>query len=628
MSLRTTFYLISLLLPGSFSCDSYSKGFEAGYITVSSAERVVFNASADVLRAPPVSAAWQPVTLPLIEYPAHYTDMADYQVSWFRIPVSALNHNSWQQRSIYIWRHNVRAGVYLADQFLGGTTGIQRVTDSPQNRIKISWNQPLLIDIPSQITGEDYLYIRVDAGPGGTILSPVLIGERQALLPLYETRHFFQVEVSFWLFILCIVLTGLGAWLWVQRRDEKLYLEFSLLSFFSSITTAFFFLDYVPISMHVWIATQHASTALLLMLVVRFTLDALSLDWPKLKRRLALSTIVVTSTYLVLPPYYLQPVGYSVSLLLTAANLLLGCYIIYLTIKSANGTLLWFSAAFIGLMVLQAHDIYYAFLSSPEAHIGASNWMQLSSPLLALIFFAHLIHRFTHALEISESLNRTLEARVAATNEALRLSYEKNREFELDTRANEERSKIYRALHDDLGSKLISIVHSAEDQKQRNLARGALESLRESIYKASHPVQSLKGCIEQIHEEAELRLTSAGKHYVSNIESYECFEIKSDAAYNLTRIFREAISNILQHSSCKQVEFQVKDSEGNLEIRLMDDGSGKIVESLKTGGLANIRYRAERMGALLAWQDMVNGNCLSLTLPVASLKATDEVTFH
>lgn len=574
--------------------------FAAEGLTIRHLEHTVANTTTP----PTADAPWETVSLPYSKYPEPYGSMEDYEESWFRIPLSELKLEQWLMPSLYIWRHNVRAGVYLDNHFLGGTIQTPAVS-----RLNMSWNHPLLINIPKGISG-DYLYIKVDAGPGGTTLSPLIFGERLDLEAEYKQRYFLQIEVSFWLFILCVLLALLGFWLWVQRRDEQLYLEFSALALFSGVTTSFFFLEFVPIGMYAWITIQHVASAWVLLLVIRFTLSALNLNWPKLKWRMTFCILLITACYPLLPPYYLQPVGYTVSLLLTLFGTLLGLYIIFLTIKAPTSTRLWFSVAYVGLFILQSHDFYYAFLSEPEVHILASNWMPMSSPLLAMAFLAHLIHRFTNALDVSESLNKTLEARVAATSQELKLSYEKNREIELDNRANEERSKIYRSLHDDLSSQLISIVHTSKDQKQRNMARQALESLRESIYKASNPALSFSECIDLIHVEAQLRLTSAGKHYSLQKNTELDFELEPGTAYNLTRIVREAISNILRHSNCDHVEFIVQNLDNEIDIRLKDNGTSRVIESFQSGGLANIRYRAEQIGAELKWQDVAVGNCL------------------
>ena len=227
--------------------------------TIRDIEHIVANTSTP----PPANASWQPVSLPYSKYPRPYESMADYEQNWFRIPISELHLNAWSRPSLYIWRHNVRAGVYFNHSFLGGTT-----QTPPIEQLNISWNHPLLIDIthsihapPAQGPSADYIYIKVDSGPGGTTLSPLVFGDRPALEGIYNKRHFLQIEVSFWLFILCCLLSVLGIWLWIQRRDEQLYLEFSALAAFSALTTSFFFLDFVPIGMQAWITLHHAGSA-------------------------------------------------------------------------------------------------------------------------------------------------------------------------------------------------------------------------------------------------------------------------------------------------------------------------------------------------------------------------------
>ena len=214
--------VFSLLLYGAELRAAVLNEAETRYLTIDDVERYI-PASSD-FNLPNESSKWGRVTLPLIESPQHYTSMEDYEVSWFRIPRDELSLGLLTQPALYIWRHNVRAGAFIGDDYLGGT--LQKEGDQSMN---ISWNHPLLIDIPSNAEGD--LLFRVDAGPGGTVLAPIIVGERSALEGMYEERNFFQIELSFWLFILCGLLSGLSLWLWLQRRGEALYLEFSLLRY-------------------------------------------------------------------------------------------------------------------------------------------------------------------------------------------------------------------------------------------------------------------------------------------------------------------------------------------------------------------------------------------------------------
>jgi signal transduction histidine kinase len=74
--------------------------------------------------------------------------------------------------------------------------------------------------------------------------------------------------------------------------------------------------------------------------------------------------------------------------------------------------------------------------------------------------------------------------------------------------AEQERVKIYRDLHDDVGSRLLSIIHADTDNKLGSMARTALESLRRAVSKANTRDQALSELLAGIREETELRLTS------------------------------------------------------------------------------------------------------------------------
>ena len=47
--------------------------------------------------------------------------------------------------------------------------------------------------------------------------------------------------------------------------------------------------------------------------------------------------------------------------------------------------------------------------------------------------------------------------------------------------AEAERRRIMRDLHDDVGGRILSVLHNASDERQASLARNALQSLREAL---------------------------------------------------------------------------------------------------------------------------------------------------
>ncbi|MEO6723721.1 MAG: ATP-binding protein [Blastocatellia bacterium] len=73
----------------------------------------------------------------------------------------------------------------------------------------------------------------------------------------------------------------------------------------------------------------------------------------------------------------------------------------------------------------------------------------------------------------------------------------------------------------------------------------------------------------------------------------------------LYRILQEALNNISRHAQAKHVRLVVRAEQSNLLIEICDNGEGFDGQSAnKTGhGVANIRSRANLIGAQVSWQD-------------------------
>ena len=70
----------------------------------------------------------------------------------------------------------------------------------------------------------------------------------------------------------------------------------------------------------------------------------------------------------------------------------------------------------------------------------------------------------------------------------------------------EERQRIYQALHDDLGAKLLDLVYSASTAEQADRAREALQILRDVVSQSSRPAAPLRATLDAIRSEAQQRL--------------------------------------------------------------------------------------------------------------------------
>lgn len=167
--------------------------------------------------------------------------------------------------------------------------------------------------------------------------------------------------------------------------------------------------------------------------------------------------------------------------------------------------------------------------------------------------------------------------------------------------AKTERKRLARDLHDDVSSKVLSLIYRSESEDNAQLGRETLEELRNVINDLESGELSLEvnlfdwQCeIRQRCEESGLQLSWKQ----SNINKET--KISSSEKSNLRRILRESISNIIKHAQATKVDIEIANANGHLEFKIEDNGKGFDISSVKKGhGLLNMQRRAKEMGALL-----------------------------
>jgi signal transduction histidine kinase len=97
-----------------------------------------------------------------------------------------------------------------------------------------------------------------------------------------------------------------------------------------------------------------------------------------------------------------------------------------------------------------------------------------------------------------------------------------------------------------------------------------------------------------------------------------------EQSLGLYRICQEAINNLLKHSGARRAGLEVHAAPDVLTLALWDDGCG--LDSGGPGGgygLGNIRYRADLIGAEVAWQQPEDGGTrVEVRLPLAGVEAS------
>jgi signal transduction histidine kinase len=104
-------------------------------------------------------------------------------------------------------------------------------------------------------------------------------------------------------------------------------------------------------------------------------------------------------------------------------------------------------------------------------------------------------------------------------------------------------------------------------------------------------------------------------------------ELTSEQSLGLYRICQEAINNVLKHSGAARAGLELTGDPNALRIAIWDNGRG-LPEGASRGaghGLRNMRYRADLIGAKVAWHPYSEQGGtrveVLLSLPTASAPA-------
>ena len=194
-------------------------------------------------------------------------------------------------------------------------------------------------------------------------------------------------------------------------------------------------------------------------------------------------------------------------------------------------------------------------------------------------------------------------------------------QFERVTAANEERQRIYRDLHDDIGAKMLTLIHSLENDEHADLARAVMQDLRDIGSRSAQADGSLLDILAQIRDETEQRLEilSVTLHWEQSDELPDP-HLDDGQALHLFRIVREAVTNALRHAHPHRIRIRSRQIGGDLVLDVTDDGPGPKLAQTGAGTTA-MRRRAEELHGSIHWDAGTEGGTkvlLRFPLPQAS----------
>jgi PAS domain S-box-containing protein len=230
---------------------------------------------------------------------------------------------------------------------------------------------------------------------------------------------------------------------------------------------------------------------------------------------------------------------------------------------------------------------------------------------------AKVVERTTELLQANELLKFENGERMQA-EEALRKSELVLRELaaHLESIREDERKRIAREIHDELGQRLlvlkidISMLHARTCSRQPKLhewSRQVLDNIDTTMLNVRSIINNLRPAVLDLGLQAAIewqvkefeRHTGIACDMVSDGKDTPLTE---NAATALFRTLQESLTNISRHARATQVLVELHEEEGRLFLKISDNGIGSFPENRRkksSFGLIGIRERISALGGEL-----------------------------
>jgi len=257
-------------------------------------------------------------------------------------------------------------------------------------------------------------------------------------------------------------------------------------------------------------------------------------------------------------------------------------------------------------------------------HVGpARHWTEDEQ-----MFAVALSNLVTLAYEQGE--RRSAEEQLRKSQEQLR-----NLTGRLESIQEEERIKISREVHDELGQELTGVrmelaflrdhlaqsCPSALDRIEviTKQVDGTMQSVRRIATELRPVVLDQLGLIPAIEWQAGEFQARTGIQCTLNIY-LRTVALPVDRSTGVFRIFQEILTNVARHAQASHVDISMQEQKGHLLLRVSDDGRGITddqVSGSKSLGLLGMRERALLLGGTTTIaRNLIKGTTVEVRIPM------------
>jgi signal transduction histidine kinase len=189
----------------------------------------------------------------------------------------------------------------------------------------------------------------------------------------------------------------------------------------------------------------------------------------------------------------------------------------------------------------------------------------------------------------------------------------------------QERSRIARDMHDELGARLtqISLLSAMTSSNARdadqvrvhaekvvNVSRDLARTLDEMVWAVRPQNDNLENVVDYLRQmTADMCDGTNVQCWFSVPGQVPVVEVQANLRHNLLLACREAVTNVLRHSGATELRMDIRLEPSMLEVDVADNGCGfnEAEADPDRSGLRNMRHRMGEVGGSCEWQKTDQG---------------------
>jgi signal transduction histidine kinase len=467
-----------------------------------------------------------------------------------------------------------------------------------------------------QVVG--YRLAQVGSRHRAAALSALTVGPLAALQPVMRLQTLLRVTLPQAIGATLMLMGGFMFVLGFINRRESHLAYFGALSVGWSLLDARLWLRDVPWPPPVIELLLCALLPFVGWVAVQFLLRYAGWRHRHIDRALPLQAALALASLLAAGPDQLYPMALAWTAVLAAQVLAAAAFYLHRQWRDRSASF-WLIGALLAVVV--AAGVIEVAAQTQAAPPLATPLARLAMTLMLVLVGLRLVQQHGQALQQAELNTTQLEQRVREATAEVERNYRQLSELRIEQVTERERKRIAADLHDDLGAKLLTIVHTSESDRISTLAREALEEMRLSVRGLTGRAVRLADALGDWRAEVVSRLAQAGIEADWSAPDDLPQTLSARAYVQTTRILREATSNIIKHSGASYCAVRCRVADGDFQLVVQDNGEGITSEPdgrLDRGhGMATMKQRAKQLqGQCLVESGPGFGTVIRLTLPL------------